>query len=309
MAKNTATTAPLGASDLATKMGTMMAVSLAISAPPVFAGQLRSTGLDRVTVGRLYAPVHEAQVRPTNVPLTGKYAVVMWQVKGQSRVIQDGQRSLVRPGDFFCLTSGRPYEMYFDTECERIGVVLHEERLSKHLHSKIDALSGAVINRDAITQLTSRVLDSVETAIAAVPSQFLGRIMGQVLDSVETLVMNASGSESGKDSQILEVIDFIDEHLQNPRLSAEMIAGGLYVSRRTLYSRFRDAGLSLAEIIQDKRLEASRRDLANTLMANATISEIGMRWGFSSPSHFAATFKSKYGLTPSQYRRQSRTVY
>ncbi|TDC36686.1 helix-turn-helix domain-containing protein, partial [Actinomadura sp. KC345] len=39
------------------------------------------------------------------------------------------------------------------------------------------------------------------------------------------------------------------------------------------------------------------------------ISAIAARWGFTSPAHFSQTFRTAYGLSPRQFRRQYATAH
>ena len=51
----------------------------------------------------------------------------------------------------------------------------------------------------------------------------------------------------------------------------------------------------------DQRIEPAKTLLSTTRM---TMTEISVAAGFSSPSHFATTFKQRVGITPSAYRSE-----
>jgi AraC family transcriptional regulator len=53
------------------------------------------------------------------------------------------------------------------------------------------------------------------------------------------------------------------------------------------------------QYVLDQRVEKSKALLASTAM---TVTEISVAVGFSTPSHFATTFKQRLGITPTEYR-------
>lgn len=93
----------------------------------------------------------------------------------------------------------------------------------------------------------------------------------------------------------------------NPNLSLEQIARQLRVHPREL-SRTINQGLgcNFFEFINGYRLQAAREQLEDA-SNQATILEVMYAAGFNSKSVFNTAFKRSTGLTPSQYRRRSRT--
>lgn len=56
------------------------------------------------------------------------------------------------------------------------------------------------------------------------------------------------------------------------------------------------------QFVLDRRIERAKTLLASTTLA---ITDISAAVGFSTPSHFATTFRSRVGVTPSSYRRNA----
>jgi len=38
---------------------------------------------------------------------------------------------------------------------------------------------------------------------------------------------------------------------------------------------------------------------------NRSVSEVAYSWGFNDPAHFSRTFRSRFGISPTQCRRQA----
>ncbi|WP_196443753.1 helix-turn-helix domain-containing protein [Planomonospora sp. ID67723] len=106
-----------------------------------------------------------------------------------------------------------------------------------------------------------------------------------------------------------EVHAFILTNLGDAHLSPDAIAAAHHISLRYLHRLFHDDGHTVAGWIRQRRLQRCRRDLADPRLAAHTISSIAARWGFTSPAHFSQAFRSAYGLSPRQFRRQCATVH
>ncbi|MBU8828934.1 helix-turn-helix transcriptional regulator [Mycolicibacterium goodii] len=63
-----------------------------------------------------------------------------------------------------------------------------------------------------------------------------------------------------------------------------------------------DFGSTPYQFVLDRRIHRAKELLATTTMS---ITDIGMSVGFSTPSHFATTFKNRVGMPPSIYRRNA----
>lgn len=92
----------------------------------------------------------------------------------------------------------------------------------------------------------------------------------------------------------------IEKNIENSNYTVEEIAKDLYISRVQLYRKVKAIfGISVSEHIINIRLEKSKELLK---INNQNISEIAYAIGFSSPSYYSTAFKSKYGITPTEYR-------
>ena len=96
------------------------------------------------------------------------------------------------------------------------------------------------------------------------------------------------------------VVAYIEENFADCSITNESIAENLnyhpyYVNR--VFKR--ELGTSLRAYLIDYRLSVARGMLVST---RYNVSEIAFRTGFSSSAYFVKMFKSKYGLTPKEYR-------
>jgi AraC-like DNA-binding protein len=100
---------------------------------------------------------------------------------------------------------------------------------------------------------------------------------------------------------VMQIEEYIADHLAERDLHAERIALAHNVSLRQLYNVWNGHELSLAEHIIAARLEAARTELARADPAHLAIGAVALRWGFSDVTHFSRRFRAAYGLPPREW--------
>jgi AraC-like DNA-binding protein len=96
-------------------------------------------------------------------------------------------------------------------------------------------------------------------------------------------------------------------HLGDPALSPKAAARASYISVRQLHRLSAHHGTSFGAWVREQRLRRCRDDLAGQQLSHRAIAEIATRWGFRSPAHFTRAFHARYGITPAELRRTTRT--
>jgi YesN/AraC family two-component response regulator len=105
---------------------------------------------------------------------------------------------------------------------------------------------------------------------------------------------------STPDQQFLEdMMKIIEENIDSQELKAEFICRELAMSHSVVYKKVKAlTGLSLIEFIRDFKLKRAAQ-----LMAKYQFSIVDAchKVGFSDRKYFTQIFKSKFGMTPSEY--------
>ncbi|WP_126976171.1 helix-turn-helix transcriptional regulator [Frigidibacter oleivorans] len=92
----------------------------------------------------------------------------------------------------------------------------------------------------------------------------------------------------------------LTEHIRIAELAAE-----LNMSEGHFYRAFRaTSGRTPLEVITDRRVERAARLLSTS---NASLTEIAFDVGFTSPSYLARAFRKRRGMSPSEWRGQTRS--
>ena len=104
-------------------------------------------------------------------------------------------------------------------------------------------------------------------------------------------------------AQLREQIErHIAARLDDPDLGPASIAAAHFVSARQLHRLYAETGESVTRRIRRARLEHARRDLGDRRLADASITHVARRYGFTDLASFSRAFRAAYGISPSEYR-------
>lgn len=99
---------------------------------------------------------------------------------------------------------------------------------------------------------------------------------------------------------VKKALEFINNNL-SAKITLSDVAESAFVSNCTLTTKFKkELNLTVQEYIQTQRLFKAVQLLKNTKMSVAQISE---KLGFSDQFYFSKCFKTKFGLSPREYRK------
>ena len=100
-----------------------------------------------------------------------------------------------------------------------------------------------------------------------------------------------------------EIKRYLDTNYRED-ISLDLLAELAHLNKYYLAHTFqREYGISPITYLNRRRIEESKHMLGNTSYSLAQISEL---MGFSSPSYFSQCFRKAEGMTPNEYRRQTR---
>lgn len=102
---------------------------------------------------------------------------------------------------------------------------------------------------------------------------------------------------------LVRVLEYLHAHFSDD-ISLESLASVSGLSPFHLCRAFRvSVGISPWQYLKHVRLAEARLELLKT---DIPVTDIGLRLGFSSPSHFSTAFRSAYGISPAGFRKTSR---
>ena len=108
----------------------------------------------------------------------------------------------------------------------------------------------------------------------------------------------------GKDITLIKhIAEYIEQSYANPLLNLSQMAQDFGMTENFLYYFFRTRmQKSFAHYLEDKRLEKAQTLIAEDTKASLTV--LAERCGYANTQTFRRAFKKRYGLTPSEFKRQ-----
>jgi AraC-like DNA-binding protein len=234
------------------------------------------------------------------------------QLQGSSLVVQDGREAVLRPGELVVYDSTAPYALADDD-----GIRQHQFRIP------LDRLG---LSRDAIRHVCAVTLspgDPVADLAATYfhrlaakrdlfdrpGAEFVSQPSIELIRAVISTHLDASAlvADSFHNTLQLRIMEYIRLHLREPELSASQIAAAHHVSVRQLYKILAAHGIVLGEWIRTHRLEECRKEIGSAANSAIPIASVARRWGFTDPSSFARMFRTRYDMSPREWRDLNRS--
>lgn len=259
---------------------------------------------------RFGAPGYRAEQTPGEIHRARRDALLLTiPVDGRCGFSQFGRSVTLGPGDAAFHRTTSPVEYTQKTDATMMLVRVPADRIAAHVPC-IEDVCGVRIPADDL------ILKAVVAGVAAVPEvHAAGTIATRnafaegLVAGLAAIAAQIAGAREPNESvtgrrRVSAVKAFIDRHLAEPDLTPDRIASANGISVRYLHHLFQADGRSVTSFVLERRLEQCRRGLESGALAALGVNEIGMRAGFGSDAHFRRAFKSRFGLSPREYRKR-----
>lgn len=192
----------------------------------------------------------------------------------------------------------RLYRLTFDMQCDVGGGPLWPVRFTSY--------QPATSRAKELWLSTSRFVRNVLTSAPAGQPLVAGAAARLLAATALAVFPNNALEGPGQDSRdtcpatVRRAVTFIDDNAHRD-ISAADIAAAASVTLRALQLAFRrHLDTTPTAYLRRVRLEHARRQLSAADPGRETVTAVAYRWGFPSPSRFAAYYRQAYGTLPSQ---------
>ena len=231
--------------------------------------------------------------------------LLLLTLEGEGRLRCLDKEYRLTPGTLMLLSPRCPHEYWAVGEGWRIQYLHFSGAMSQEYQEYIQSRFGPVfpLHRKIYLEL----LESLDTLFRlterdATPDYaVISTIIYSMLTSLLSVQHPADASQKST-AAIRQAADFIAENYDSP-ISTQQIADEVHLSRSymsELFTKF--YGMSPHEYLTRYRLSQARDLLRNTELS---VSEIAEACGFRDVFTFSRVFRSKYGYSPTQFRKRS----
>ena len=220
-----------------------------------------------------------------------------------------GREATLAAGGLTLVDSNAPYRIDIPDQASLFLIRAPDHVVRKYVPSP-EAFSGVALQcEDGLAQAAATMLHTFCAERApAIAAEFRQRIAQHIIELLSTSFAMAVGSGMGRSSVVnshhVKVKLFIEQHLRDPELCPSAIARELSLSSRYLRMIFALGEETVSAYILRRRLEECARQMADPRWRGHSITEIAFGWGFNSAPHFTRSFRSRFDISPREYRRR-----
>ncbi|MFD7445797.1 helix-turn-helix domain-containing protein [Streptomyces sp. NPDC059909] len=282
--------------------------------PEGFRATVRALDLGTMDVAELTCSPSDMQRTPKLIRQADpELCAVVFAPSGKLAVMQGDREAALGRQDFALCDSSRPLSLRIAGGETVTLVRAHVPRAMLPLAAgQTDRLLATRLSgQEGLGALLTQFLSTVATGSASYRPVDAARLSTVALDLLTATLahhLDADAQvpdESRRRTLLLRIEAFIEEHLDDPQLSPQVIATAHHISASYLHRLFQTRETTVAALIRRKRLEHVRRDLTDPRLRDVPVHRIANRWGFKGHPAFTRAFRAAYGLPPRDYRHQA----
>jgi AraC-like DNA-binding protein len=209
-------------------------------------------------------------------------------------------------GDLVVWTTDQAVQFEVLERLHKVTLMIPWSLMRERLPERRQPPSGGKIeSRSGVGSLLAVHLFALSHEIATLDQSVQGSVSRSTLELLDIALsgQQPSATFDASAAMLRRVQDFILQHLHEEDLNPTRIAEANNISLRYLHMLFQRSDMTVSGYMLSSRLHACKQALTDPAFQRLQISEIAFRWGFNSTSHFARTFKERYGASPSDVRR------
>ena len=271
-----------------------------------FDGHMATEDAGDVVLTRLEADRHrviksDGLVRASEVG----YMKIVAPYRGTAGVEQRGRQAWVSPGEWSLYDTTDSYQVANPGRVEHLIVMVPKALLAER-GLPLDSLTARRLGAGGgVARLALQTMRNAWQELPAITPDAARGVGETIAQLVRLSLLELAGRENALTRREMlrhRIKELVLRRLGDPDLSVDAIALALNCSRRQLYNAFDEEPDGVAGYILAQRLEACRRDFEDGCQDGLSITAIAMRRGFNHPAHFSRAFKTRFGMTPSEWR-------
>ncbi|SLK07952.1 transcriptional regulator, AraC family [Novosphingobium mathurense] len=276
-----------------------------------FKGDVEINPVSRTHIARIAADAEYARRTKQHIcSETEEFFLLNIMLGGRPSYSQFGRDIVVDRGHFTLLHTGSPYEFEHSDPMELLCLKIPSSVLLSRVRDPYAFCGTSKLIGGSISRMTRDLMVSLSREIRGLPNDARGMVEDNLLDMVGMMMDQHSSrtivnGTSARWALHRRAVRYIQENIGDPDMNPCAIAKSLRVSVRHLHRAFEAADQSVHGTHLAMRLEASRKTLADASLKPLSIKEVAHRCGFRSQSHFSSLFRSRFGMTPKQFRTKS----
>lgn len=244
---------------------------------------------------------------------TDSRVLIRLQAAGRCRITLNGVSHLVEPGDFMLRRPGEEYRLDIDAEpAEQDGDALPIDSVDYYLSCGGEWMEGwarrsaipGIVRLDKTDELISlwRKLIYEKRNLHEDNSEMIDALVKVLCLSIDQHALKAAASSRPERYIPYQMKRYLEKHATEP-LKLDVVAARFGISVSTASHLFKQTfGQPPMRYVVDIRLSLASERL---LHSDMNLEDIAEASGFRSYPYFSRAFRSRYDVSPSEYRARS----
>jgi AraC-like DNA-binding protein len=280
--------------------------------PSAFSAELTTVQLGAIAVDSLSATTYTA-LRTARHIRDGVDVVHFGLVRsGQGSIAQDGRTYQQRAGVAGLLRSVSPFRSHtvpHPESAQRSHVILTTIPMTAlpGRAAKIATMTAVALPRTPLLAAAANFLSTVSMGLPQPGSATANFVEHAIVDLTLAVIAERTAEElppeSAEAGTRVRIRDFVLRRLPDAELGPRRIATEFGISIRYLHRLFESEDTSVSSFIRVERLKKAAGELADPTLRHLDLKSIAARSGFGGADQFSRAFKTRYGMTPRDYRR------
>lgn len=227
-------------------------------------------------------------------------------IDGQYKLEQGGRDVALKQGEMTIYDATEPHRITTPGPFSKILISIPRFLLDERIANISRLTATKLPTKHGIGAISASMISSIVNQLGLIERPSFQGLSDPVLETFSLMLWEVLGKPKQMSRHRCEVLKrvkhFIAGNLSNVELTANVIASATSLSVRYINDLFNEEGSSLMRYLTQQRLARSRHYLASPTYHHLSITEVGMRSGFSNMSHFSRIFHQVYGMSPRAYR-------
>lgn len=226
----------------------------------------------------------------------------MFLINGKGEMTQFGRTAKCAPGLISLFSTSEPMAGRRLGSCETIYLLMPREFVDARVPRASQLCGTAVLASEGVRHLATEAIAGLRrNAFSMSTEEFVdsARLVAELsLLACSGMADVTSNLTPIRTANLARARSVILRRLSDPDLTLQDIADECGLSLHYLHKLFRQWGCSLRHYLIQERLQSARRLLELSDPTTATVTEICVASGFSSPSFFSTAFRRAYAFSP-----------
>ncbi|MEX0344307.1 MAG: helix-turn-helix domain-containing protein [Rhizobiaceae bacterium] len=232
--------------------------------------------------------------------------LISMQLNKDGIVQQSDRQAHLKPGDFALYSSIDRYRLELPNGFRQLVVQVPRNDLLSRLPNA-DLITGVCVSGESIigsvvNDSVLRLVSAMEQANEAVTECAQESIIDLFVTGFASIDQSKYHLSNPEHQILMRANAVIRSNLHDPEFGRTALAAAMGMSVRRLSEIYQRDGKSISSTIRQMRLNKIATDLRDGRLSRHSISEIARKWGMENQPSLVRNFKSKFGVTPSEYR-------